>query len=269
MTHEEQTLTDKTITETVADSAPVEFMADKLETLSQTRQELIAALGASIGEVKPKLRGWFHLASLPLALIGGLVLLTFTPTLEARAAIAVYVFTSILLFSVSATYHRSNGWVADRVTNTLQKFDHASISVLIAGTNTPFAVLLLDGGKQLTLLIAVWSATAVAVATKFLFAHPPRWINVPIYIALGWFPIFFIGDLFSGAMAYGAAGVWIFWLIVSGGVIYSLGGLLFGLRPHWLELKKDWFGFHEWFHALTILAFFCHYAAVSIIAYSL
>lgn len=97
----------------------------------------------------------------------------------------------------------------------------------------------------------------------------PRWINVPIYIALGWFPFFFIGDLYRGAIEYGhSAGLWVFFLIVAGGALYSIGGILFAWRPAWLELKKNVFGFHEVFHLFTVLAFSCHYVAISIIAYS-
>lgn len=268
--HEEKKTFTETVTDAVVESKPVEFITDALSSLNASREQMLEHLDSTISEVKPKLRGWFHLASAPLALIGGLVLLVFTPTTTARASIAIFVFASLMLFSISATYHRSNGWVRHKTRDFLQKVDHASISILIAGTNTPFAVLLLEGQERITLLLAVWIATACAVATKFLFNHPPRWINVPIYIGLGWFPIFFIGDLYQGALSYGsAAGLWTFALIVAGGVLYSVGGILFGWRPKWLELKPNVWGYHEWFHLFTILAFFCHYAAVSIIAYSL
>lgn len=238
------------------------------ERMAESREELLERLGSTMHEIKPRLRGWFHLFSAPLAVIGGLILLVFTPTLEARASVAVFVFASIMLFSVSATYHRTNGWVSPRLKDLLQRTDHASISILIAGTATPFAVLLLEGKSTTILLTALWIGTGLAVASKYLFAHPPRWINVPIYIVLGWFPIMFMGEFYDGAMAFGPnAGIWIITLILAGGVMYSIGGILFGFRPKWLEIRKDVLGFHEIFHAFTIAAFACHYAAISIVAY--
>ena len=238
-------------------------------SLAARREELRELLGSTMVELKPKLRGWFHVFSIPVAVIGGLALLVFTPTTEARAAVAVFVFASIMLFSISATYHRSNGWVGPKTLAFLQRTDHASITLLIAGTNTPFAVLLLSGNKKWALLAAVWTATLVAVLSKYLLNHPPRWINVPIYIALGWMPIFFIGDLYRGALSLGPTrGFSIFLFIVLGGVFYSVGAILFAWRPAWLELKKGVFSYHEVFHLFTVLAFLCHYVAISLLAYS-
>ena len=264
----------RTLSEVLSDSTAGEMVAETfdntIEKLAETREQILESLGKTIAEVKPALRGWFHLAVIPIAVIAGLTLLVFTPTTEARGSIAIFVFASLLLFSVSATYHRTNGWLSARTTQLLQKTDHASISFLIAGTNTPFAVLLLDGPKQWILLFTVWAATFFAIVSKYAVPHPPRWLNVPIYIGLGWVPIFFIDELYYGAIDLGyEVGMWTFCLIVAGGLLYSIGGILFAWRPKWLELKKDVFGYHEVFHLFTVLAFSCHYIAISLIAYSL
>lgn len=238
------------------------------DRISATREQLIEALAQSVGEIKPKFRGYFHLYSIPFAFIGGLFLLIFSDTVAARASLAVFVACSVMLFSISATYHRTNGWISPRMTRLLQKADHTSISLLIAGTNTPFAVLLMEGQQEKILLIGMWTATFISILTKWLWAHPPRWVNVPIYVGLGWFPIFFMSSLWQGAMEVGPnAGPTIFSLIVIGGVLYTIGGILFGLRPRWLELKPGVFSFHEVFHGFTVIAFLCHYIAISLVAY--
>lgn len=246
-----------------------ESLSNAQEKFAESREELLERLGATLYEIKPKLRGWFHLFSVPIAVIGGLILMTFTPTLEARAAVAVFVFASILLFSISATYHRSNGWVGPKTKSFLQRTDHASITFLIAGTCTPLGYLLLDGEKRWILLLVMWVATLIAIITKYTLNHPSRWINVPIFVLLGWTPTVFLGELYKGAVDLDPVrGVWAFALIVTGGLLYSIGAVLFAWRPAWLELKKDTLGFHEIFHLFTVLAFLSHYGAISLIAYS-
>ena len=132
--------------------------------------------------------------------------------------------------------------------------------LIIAGTYTPFAVLALPPGKGRVLLWIVWVGALAGVAFRVLWVGAPRWLYTPVYVALGWVAIFYLPDLVGGA------GVAVVVLIAVGGVLYSLGAVVYGLkRPNPFPRL---FGFHEVFHTLTIAAFIVHYVAVSLTVYS-
>jgi hemolysin III len=212
---------------------------------------------AVLDAVKPKLRGWLHLATAPLALLAGMVLIVLSKSLAARVSAAVFTLTAVLLFAVSAIYHR--GTWSPRVGGFLKRFDHSNIFLIIAGSYTPFA-LLLPREQGRTMLTIVWVGAIAGVLFRVLWVGAPRWLYVPVYVALGWVAVFYIGPLFEfGGMAVLA-------FIIAGGIFYSLGALVYGIkRPN---PSPRWFGFHEVFHALTILAFTSHYIAASIALYS-
>ena len=216
-------------------------------------------LGSAIQEVKPRLRGWLHAVTSPLTLAAGVVLIVLSPTAATRAGSAIFMASALLLFTVSAVYHR--GTWSPRVWAFLRRFDHANIFLLIAGSYTPFALLMLDGTDRVVLLAVAWGGAVGGVLFRIFWVGAPRWLYVPIYIGLGWAAVFYV-DQFAEA-----AGVAVLVLIVAGGVLYSLGGVVYGLqRP---DPFPSWFGFHEVFHTLTILAFATHYVGVSIATYSL
>jgi hemolysin III len=217
-------------------------------------------------EVKPRLRGWLHAGTVPVALAAGIVLVSLSPTAETRLGSAVFALSALLLFTVSAFYHRGR-W-SPRVHEHLQRFDHSNIFVLIAGSCTPFALLLLDGADRWWMLGISWGGALAGVLMKVWWLSHPRWLSAPIYIALGWAPVFFFGGFVEGAMEYGVAmGVAVITLVVVGGALYTLGGLVYGFkRPN---PNPRWFGFHEVFHSFTILAFLAHYVGVSLATYSL
>ncbi len=209
-------------------------------------------------EVKPKLRGWLHASTAPLALAAGVVLVALSPTLTTRVGSAIFAFTALLLFTVSAIYHRGN-W-SERTWAFLRRFDHSNIYLLIAGSYTPFTLILLDGSARVWLLVIVWSGAAMGVAFRIFWIDAPRWIYTPIYFALGWVAIFYAKD-------FSSAGTAVITLIAVGGGLYTLGGLVYALkRP---DPFPAWFGFHEVFHSFTIAAFVCHYIAASIATYQL
>lgn len=217
-------------------------------------------------EIKPKLRGWLHLVHAPLTLAAGIVLIALSPTAATRLGSSVFAGSALVLFTVSAIYHR--GTWSPRTHDVLRRFDHANIFVLIAGTCTPFAILLLDGLERWAMLGVVWGGALGGVALKVLWGGAPRWLSAPIYIALGWAPVFFFGDFVRGAMDYGTArGTAVIVLVVIGGGLYTLGGLVYGTK--FPDPSPRWFGFHEVFHTLTILAFVSHYVGVSLATYSL
>ncbi len=209
------------------------------------------------GSMKPKLRGWLHAVTFPMASIAGLVLVTFAPTVTARVAAAIFTLTAMLLFGVSALYHRGT-WRA-RGTAILRRLDHSNIFLLIAGTYTPFALLLLDREQAVILLCTVWGGALLGVAFRVFWVGAPRWLYTPIYLALGWTAVFWLGDF------YRVGGPAVVVLLMAGGLMYSLGGLVYGLkRPN---PSPRWFGFHEIFHAFTIAGFICHYIGISLVTY--
>ena len=207
--------------------------------------------------VKPKLRGWLHAGMSPVAFVAGLILVVLSRSLEARVSAAVFTLTAVLLFATSAIYHR--GTWSPKVAAALKRLDHSNIFLIIAGSYTPFALILPDHQGR-TLLIIVWSGALAGVLFRVLWVHAPRWLYVPIYVALGWVAVFYLGPLFH------AGGAAIVTLIVVGGLLYSLGALVYGIkRPN---PSPRWFGFHEIFHTLTILAFTTHYIAASLVLYT-
>ncbi len=207
--------------------------------------------------VKPRLRGWLHAGMSPVAFLAGLVLVVLSRSLEARVSAAVFTVTAVLLFGTSAFYHR--GTWSPRVNAFLKRFDHSNIFLIIAGSYTPFALVLPDTQGR-TMLTIVWTGAALGVAFRVLWVGAPRWLYVPIYVALGWVAVFYLGPLAH----YGGAAI--LTLICVGGGLYTLGAVVYGLkRPN---PSPRWFGFHEIFHALTIAAFIVHYVAASLVLYT-
>ena len=227
---------------------------------------LAHGVGELAAEIKPRLRGWLHLAAAPLALAAGIVLIVLSPTSTTRVGSIVFSATALVLFTVSALYHRGN-W-SPRVWALLRRFDHSNIFLLIAGSYTPFSLLLLEGRSQVLLLSVVWTGAVLGVAFRVFWTDAPRWLYTPIYLALGWAAAFFIPAFFHGATALGlGVGIATFVLIVTGGLLYTFGGVVYGFkRP---DPWPRWFGFHEVFHTFTILAFVNHYVGVSLATYSL
>ena len=217
-------------------------------------------------EIKPRLRGWLHLGTAPLALAAGIVLVVLSPNATTRWGSAIFSLSALSLFTVSAIYHR--GTWSPRVWLFLRRFDHSNIFVLIAGSYTPFALLLLHGTQQVVLLVVVWTGAVLGVGFRVFWNSAPRWLYTPIYIALGWAALFFFPAFYSGAMRLGfGVGIATFVMITVGGVLYTLGGAVYGFkRP---DPWPTWFGFHEVFHTFTVLAFASHYVGVSIATYSL
>jgi len=206
--------------------------------------------------VKPRLRGWLHAGMFPTSIALGIVLVAIAGGREARVACAIYAATAVLLFGTSALYHRFTWSV--RANAVLRRLDHANIFLIIAGTYTPTTYLLLDGAAERWLLSVVWIGALAGVAFRVIWVGAPRWLSTPIYLALGWAAVFFLPSFGRN----GGAAVLV--LIILGGLLYTLGGLVYGLkRPN---PSPRWFGFHEVFHALTIAAFLAHYVAVALVA---
>ena len=226
-------------------------LVDRAHQVSERAHELYA-------EVRPHLRGWLHAATVPLALIAGIVLVTQSPAGVVRLGSAVFALSALLLFTVSATMHRG-GW-SPRTNLVLCRLDHASIFVFIAGSYTPFALALLEGTERAVLLAVAWGGALLGGTFRVLWVDAPRWLYTPVYMALGWVSVFFIDDFLAHWWPHGRA------LLAAGGLLYTLGGIVYGLRrPNPIPA---WFGFHEVFHGLTVVAFAVHYAGVSVATYA-
>lgn len=213
----------------------------------------------AVATIKPRLRGWLHVAAFPLAIASGAALVAFAPTAQAKLAAGIFAFTAALLFGISALYHRGR-W-SQRGHAVLRRLDHASIFLIIAGTYTPFTILLLDGDDARLLLTLVWVGALLGVAFRVLWVHAPRWLYLPVYLALGWAAVFWLPTL---AVRGGPA---VFALIVAGGLLYTAGAVVYGLkRP---DPAPRWFGFHEIFHACTLAGFAAHHVGVWLAAFGI
>ncbi|MBT0992849.1 hemolysin III family protein [Cellulomonas sp. DKR-3] len=208
--------------------------------------------------VKPHLRGWIHAGVAPFVLAASIVLVVLSPTPAATWSTAVFGLSAVMLFGTSAVYHRGH-W-SPRVAGVLRRLDHTNIFLIIAGTYTPLAVLLLPTSTARTLLVVVWSGALLGLLARVFWLGAPRWLYVPIYVALGWVAVAFLPQF------YRSGGPAIMWLVIAGGLAYTLGAVVYGIkRPN---PSPRWFGFHEIFHALTVVGFTCHYVAVSIASYA-
>jgi hemolysin III len=200
---------------------------------------------------KPKLRGIVHLVMSPLSLVAGLTLITLANELRGRITLGIFTLTAVTLFTCSALYHRV-AWT-DKNKAIWRRIDHSNISILIAGTYTPFAVYLLQPSQTKTLLIVAWGGAILISLLRIFWLSAPRWLYVAGYISLGWAAVFYMPEFLK------SGGVAIFILILAGGLLYSAGGVIYALKKP--NFSINWFGFHELFHAMTAAAFVCHFVA--------
>jgi hemolysin III len=209
----------------------------------------------TVAELKPRLRGWLHAYAAVISIGTGAAMVAVASALRggsAAATTAIYSATVTLLFGTSALYHRMNWSPSAR--RLMKRLDHSMIFVFIAGTYTPIAALTLPRNSAIAVLVAVWTGAAFGVSLQTAWPSAPRWLSAPCYIALGWVAVFVMPDLLHNA---GAAA---FVLIVAGGVVYTIGGIVYAIkRPNPVP---GVFGFHEVFHLCTLVAAVCHYVAV-------
>ncbi|MGH3587038.1 MAG: PAQR family membrane homeostasis protein TrhA [Pseudonocardia sp.] len=206
--------------------------------------------------LKPFMRGWIHAVTTPLALAAAIVLVVLADTPADKIACAVFGVTAVLLFGTSAVYHR--GTWSPRVAAVLRRLDHANIFLIIAGTYTPLAVLLLPQRTAAILLAIVWSGAVLGLVARVLWMGAPRWVYVPVYVALGSVAVGYIPQFAS------AGGAAVAWLVGAGGIAYVLGAVVYGTKHP--DPSPRWFGFHEIFHALTVVGFTCHTVAIYLAA---
>lgn len=222
--------------------------------VDDTIEGKVAELAAAL---KPRLRGVLHEAAFAISLITGTALICLADGARARTAATVYAVSVALLFGTSAAYHR--GPWSGRSRDVMKRLDHSMIFILIAGTYTPFALLLLSGVTRWVVFGIVWGGALIGVVLRNTVRRPARWLFVMLYLTLGWVALGMLPQLQdSGGWA-------VVVLLLVGGLFYSLGAIVYALRRP--NPSPRWFGFHEVFHAFTLLAFVTHYLAVSLATY--
>jgi hemolysin III len=201
---------------------------------------------------KPLLRGVLHQAAAWYTLGAGSVLVSVCADRRAAAAVAVYVLSLVALFATSAVYHRVQ-WKDPSTRALMRRVDHASIFVLIAGTYTPVALLGVGGEAGTRLLLQVWGAALVSAVLSLLWTKAPKPLLALLAVAVGW------SIVPHGREVMRLLGSLI-WLVLAGGIAYTLGALVYAL-----ERPDPWprvFGYHEVFHALTLLGALLHLLAI-------
>lgn len=206
--------------------------------------------------IKEPINALSHLAGVCLSLFG-LILMIFqshanNSLLQFLGAL-IFGLSLIALYTASTVYHWVKG--TDNVERFLRKLDHTMIYVLIAGTYTPICLITLKGPIGWGLLTLVWGLAILGIITKLLWLNAPRWLYTGFYVALGWVAVFFLMPLYNALPSEG-----FFWL-VTGGVLYTVGALIYATKPKWIKLGS--FGFHEIFHVFIILGSLSHFILVS------
>jgi hemolysin III len=202
---------------------------------------------------KPRLRGVLHQAAFLVALVVGTLLVVSADGKRASLAAAVFAGSVSAMLGTSALYHRIT-W-SPRVRPWMRRLDHAGIYLLIAGSYTPVGLLTLSGTLRTVVLAVVWSGVALAIAVKFVWVDAPKWLSVVIAIALGWIGVAAMPQVWTHA---GPAAVV---LLAAGGVAYTAGAIIYARRRP--DPVPQVFGYHELFHALTLVAVSCQYVAIA------
>jgi hemolysin III len=203
---------------------------------------------------KPRLRGVLHKWAFFASLVLGAALVIFAPGGRGTLAAAIYAVSVAALFGVSALYHRID-WKSAVSRKRMRRLDHTMIFVLIAGSYTPFALLVLDGTLATVILACVWGGALAGALMKLVWIDAPKWLVAGTYVLLGWvavaaFPAL-VDELGIGPTA----------LVAAGGVLYTMGAVVYAARRP--DPAPAVFGYHEIFHALVIAAAALQYAVIA------
>ena len=240
-----------------ARDAAAERMAGARDATAERVADAKAAAAEQIARMKPRLRGVSHEYAFFASLVLGAGLIVLARGTEARVAVAVYAVSLSALFGVSALYHRVD-WQRPSARRWMRRLDHTMIFFLIAGTVTPFALLVMEPPLATALLIAVWGGALAGTIVELIWIDSPKWVAATVYIAVG--AIGAVG--FPAIIAEAGLGAGI--LIATGGALYVGGAVIYALqRP---DPSPAVFGYHEIFHVLVIAAAATHFAAIALFA---
>jgi hemolysin III len=205
----------------------------------------------AVARTKPRLRGVFHEAGFYAALGLAIPVIWSAEPGRARFGAAVFASCLALCFGASAIYHRPT-W-RPKARSWLARADHAGIYLLIAGTYTPVALLVMSSAWSASVLAVVWSGCLAAIMLKLFWVSSPKWLSAMIALALGWVGVAAFGQLLKLSLPG-------LLLLVAGGLLYSVGAVVYARkRP---DFAPSVFGYHELFHVLTLAAAACQYVAI-------
>jgi hemolysin III len=209
---------------------------------------------ATLDLTKPRLRGVWHQWAFYVSLVLGAALVAAAPGGQPRLAAAVYAVSVAALFGTSALYHRIT-WASQAARRWMRRLDHSMIFFLIAGTYTPFALLVLHGDLATVILVVVWAGALAGVLMKLVWIDAPKALVAILYLALGWVAVAAFPTMIGELGVTGSA------LVAVGGLLYTAGALVYAFqRPN---PAPTVFGYHEVFHALVILAAALQYAVIA------
>ena len=214
----------------------------------------VPAGGVNVPLTKPRLRGVSHQWAFFFSLAAGFTLVIAAPAGEATVAAAIYAASVAALFGTSALYHRIT-WASQNARRWMRRLDHSMIFLLIAGTYTPFALLVLEGTLATVILVVVWAGSLGGIVLKLVWIDAPKPLVAVLYVMLGWVAVAAFPDLIQELGVTSTA------LVVAGGLLYTAGAVVYALgRP---DPAPTVFGYHEVFHALVIAAAALQYAAIA------
>lgn len=223
------------------------------ETAESAREVASDALAA----VKPRLRGVSHEWAFFISLLLGAALIVAADTPKATLAVAIYAVSLSALLGTSALYHRVD-WKRPEVRRWMRRLDHSMIFFLIAGTYTPFALLVLDGPLADAILAVVWFGAVIGAIVEMVWIEHPKWVAALVYMSLGWVAVVAFPGLWEEMGVGGTL------LVAAGGLLYTVGAVVYATqRPN---PSPRVFGYHEVFHALVILAAAAHFSAIAFFA---
>lgn len=212
-----------------------------------------AADAGEISMVKPLLRGWMHLVCFFLAIPAGVVVVALAESPRARFGAVIYAIALVALFGVSGAYHR--GPWSPTWRRKMQRLDHATIFVMIAGSYTPLCLLVLERWVAVTMLVVAWSGAVVGAVLAYSSGNISRILRNGLYIAMGWFAMIATPQLVSGLTTTELT------LVAVGGALFTLGAI--GLATRWPDPFPRVFGYHEVWHTLVVAAVVCQFVALA------
>lgn len=202
----------------------------------------------------PLLRGVLHMVAAVFAPVGLVLLLLIADSPRRYVAAAIFATSLMLLYATSASYHVAP-W-SRRLSGVMRRADHSTIFVLIAGTYTPFCLVTLGSAWGIPMLSVVWSLAAAGILVAIVWPRAPRWLNVGLYLALGWIGVIAATQVVSSLPGPALA------MLLAGGVLYSIGGVVYATkRP---DPFPRVFGFHEVFHALVVAGSLLHFTLIAV-----
>jgi hemolysin III len=227
------------------------------EAAADTTAAAKDAAAEAIAAVKPRLRGVSHEWAFFVSLVLGAALIIYAKTPKATLAVAIYAVSLSALFGTSALYHRVN-WKRPNARRWMRRLDHSMIFLLIAGTYTPFALLVLHGQLADAVLAVVWIGALAGAVVEMVWVESPKWVHVLVYLSLGWVAVVAFPALLS---AMGLAGAL---LLAAGGALYTAGAVVYATqRP---DPNPAVFGYHEVFHLFVIAAAAIHFTTIALFA---